>query len=271
LSGRIAPADPKHAEALGARRLLPYSSGMESGTLSDVIVLDGQSIPLRLKWHAGARRLTMTVDHTQRCLRLVLPRGVAAEAGLAFCRRHAAWIAARWSALPEAIPFAPGVTLPIHGVEQVICHRPEARRGVWQEAERICVSGRLEYLPRRVESHCRAEAGRLFRGAVKAKTAAIGMRAGRVSLRESRSRWGSCSPKGDLSFCWRLIFAPPAVLDYVVAHEVAHLRHMNHSPQFWRLCASLVPDTAGPKRWLARNGASLWCYGSAMAMPGTQM
>ncbi len=235
------------------------------------VLIGGQSLPLKVRWNARARRLTMTVDHTQRCLRLVLPQGIEPQAGIAFCQRNEAWILERWAALPALIPFQPGALLPLYGENLEICHRPAARRGVWQEADQLCVSGALDHLPRRVETFCRAEAGRRFRAAVKEKAAAAGVRAGRVTLRESRSRWGSCSPKGDLSFCWRLIFAPPEVLDYVAAHEVAHIRHMDHSPAFWRLCAALVPDIAGPKRWLARNGAGLWRYGSGMAMPGTQI
>ncbi len=76
-----------------------------------------------------------------------------------------------------------------------------------------------------------------------------------------RSRWGSCSGSGNLSFSWRLIFAPEAVLDYVVAHEVAHLIEMNHGPRFWRLVASLVPDSAGPQAWLKRHRGRLFSYG----------
>ncbi len=254
---------------------------MPRGETPHNVRIGGQNLPLRVRWNARARRLTMTIDHTQRCLRLVLPQGVKAETALSFCQRNEAWILERWAALPALVPFEPGRLVPLYGLEHEIRHCPEARRGVWQDEDLLCVSGTLEHLPRRVESYCRAEAGRRFRAAVKQKTAAAGLSAGRITLRESRSRWGSCSPKGDLSFCWRLIFAPPEVLDYVAAHEVAHLRHMDHSPAFWALCASLVPDIKAPKRWLARNGAGLWRYGSGgygsgrygseMATPGTQM
>ncbi len=243
---------------------------MHQGPPPGTIDIGGEQLPLSLRWQPRARRLTVTVDHTQRCLRLVLPNNVAAAEGLAFCRRHEAWILKRWQSLPQPVPFAPGRCLPLNGVERMIRHRPEARRGVWEEADSLCVSGKLEFLPRRVEAHCRAEAGRLLRQAAKDKAALIGRKPGRVSLRSSRSRWGSCSAKGDLSFCWRLVFAPPEVLEYVAAHEVAHLVHRDHSQRFWRLCASLVPDVQGPRRWLARNGASLWRYGSGMATPGTQ-
>ncbi|MEO1192996.1 MAG: SprT family zinc-dependent metalloprotease [Pseudomonadota bacterium] len=225
------------------------------------ITLGGQTIPLRLVWQSRARRLTMTLDHTKRCLRVVLPEGITATEALSFCRKQQPWVLKRWAALPQPIPFAPGNRLPINGEEAVIHHQRSARRGVWREPGRLNVSGPLEHLPRRVEAHCRQEAKRLLQAAVRDKAARIDRRPGRITLRESRSRWGSCSPKGDLSFCWRLIFAPPEVLDYVAAHEVAHLAHMNHSPAFWRVCAGLVEDVTGPRRWLATEGASLWRYG----------
>ena len=96
---------------------------------------------------------------------------------------------------------------------------------------------------------------------MRAKAQVIERPVGRVTLRESRTRWGSCSPSGDLSFCWRLIFAPALVLDYVVAHEVAHLVHLNHSERFWKLCAQLTPEVQAPRRWLMRHGQQLWRYG----------
>ena len=241
---------------------------MQPASTTTSIALGGQELPLRLLWQTRARRLTVTVDHTQRCLRVVLPQQASLGEGLDFCRRHSGWILQRWAALPQPVPFRPGSRLPLAGRELEIRHRQEARRGVWEEADGLYVSGQLEHLPRRVEAYCRGEAGRSLRQAVRPKAQALGRTPGRISLRESRSRWGSCSPKGDLSFCWRLVFAPPEVLDYVAAHEVAHLVHMNHGPAFWRLCGELVPDIQGPRRWLARNGASLWRYGRAE--PGTQ-
>ena len=90
--------------------------------------------------------------------------------------------------------------------------------------------------------------------------ARLGRRFGRVTLRDTRGRWGSCSAAGDLMFSWRLILAPDAVLDYVAAHEVAHLAEMNHSPRFWATLAGLTPEYAAPRDWLRRNGAGLMAY-----------
>jgi predicted metal-dependent hydrolase len=84
---------------------------------------------------------------------------------------------------------------------------------------------------------------------------------GRITLRDTRTRWGSCSHRGDLNFSWRLVFAPRPVLDYVVAHEVAHLAHLDHSPAFWRLCDALTEEPGWTKAWLKRNGQALLRYG----------
>jgi len=83
----------------------------------------------------------------------------------------------------------------------------------------------------------------------------------RVTVRDTKSRWGSCSSTGNLSFSWRLVFAPEPVVDYVVAHEVAHLAEMNHGPRFWKLVRSLTPDTATPRAWLKRHRSELLSYG----------
>lgn len=223
--------------------------------------LGGRAIPLIVKRSPRARRVTMTVDHTRHALRLVLPRRTSLREGLGFCRRHEDWVVEAFAALPARVPFAVDRELPLLGEAHRIAHRPEARRGVWCEAGCLLVSGRLEFLPRRVESFVRDLARREFESRARDKTRLLGRPARRVVLRESRTRWGSCSPDGDLSFCWRLVFAPPTVLDYVVAHEVAHLRHMNHGARFWALVAELTAEVAAPRRWLVENGANLWRYG----------
>ncbi|MBC8269352.1 MAG: M48 family metallopeptidase [Rhodospirillaceae bacterium] len=89
------------------------------------------------------------------------------------------------------------------------------------------------------------------------KATQIGKKATRITIRDTRTRWGSCSFKGCLSFSWRLVMAPPGVLDYVVAHEVAHLAHMNHGPEFWDTVDSLCPNASNGRAWLSENGSAL--------------
>lgn len=227
----------------------------------EVLWLGELAIPLDVQRNARARRITITVDHTQRVLRLVLPRRASLKEGLAFCQEHGDWVINSFAQLPQPIPFRHDTAIPLLGAPHVITHAPEARRGVWREEGRLYVSGQADFLARRVEAFARDLARQEIETRAKDKTKILGQSARRITLRESRSRWGSCSPDGDLSFCWRLIFAPEAVLDYVVAHEVAHLKHMNHSQRFWAEVAKLTDEVTGPRRWLVKHGASLWRFG----------
>ena len=231
------------------------------GELPTTLDLNGTPVPLDVQWNARARKLTITVDHTQRQVRLVLPRRVSLKEGIAFCRKNGDWIQNRLAALPSRVPFAHGSLLPLLGEAHRIHHVPDARRGVWREEGAVWVSGQAEFLERRVTAFLRDLADKTIGPMVRAKAQVIERPVGRVTLRESRTRWGSCSPSGDLSICWRLIFAPAQVLDYVVAHEVAHLVHLNHSERFWKLCAQLTPEVQAPRRWLMRHGQQLWRYG----------
>jgi predicted metal-dependent hydrolase len=125
----------------------------------------------------------------------------------------------------------------------------------------LAVSGEVSAVTRRVTDFLKREALKDLNAAVDRHTAALGIPARKVTVRDTASRWGSCSSKGHLSFSWRLIMAPPLVLDYLAAHEVAHLKEMNHSHRFWALTHRLCPKTEEAEAWLKRNGASLHRYG----------
>jgi predicted metal-dependent hydrolase len=183
------------------------------------------------------------------------------QQGLDFAEDKAGWILGHLNALPARVPFADGAVLPLLGAEHVIRHDSAARRGVWHAEGVIWVSGRPEYLPRRVRDFLIAEARREISERARQKAAAVGRPIHRLTLRDTTSRWGSCSADGNLSFSWRLILAPESVLDYVVAHEVGHLKHMNHGPRFWAQVARLTGDVAHARRWLRERGDRLLRYG----------
>ena len=145
----------------------------------------------------------------------------------------------------------------LHGLEL----EPQARGVVWQEEGAIHVAGRAEHLARRIEDWLRREARREIERRARAKAELIGKRIAAITIRDPKSRWGSCSPRGQLSFSWRLILAPRHVLDYVVAHEVAHLKELNHGPRFWKLTAELTRDADGARAWLNEHGPLLHRYG----------
>jgi predicted metal-dependent hydrolase len=218
--------------------------------------------PVSIRVSQRARRVGLRVDAVGRNVELVLPRGVSPNTGLRFLAAKREWVAARLRALPQPVPFADGAVVPVLGVPHRIQREsapslPPVR--VIDGEIRVC--GDPAHLARRVHDHlvitARAElAPRARRMAVQ-----IGREVRRVSVRDTKSRWGSCSGQGNLSFSWRLILAPEPVLDYVVAHEVAHLVEMNHGPRFWQLVERLAPGSAGPRTWLKRHRDRLLSYG----------
>ncbi|MDE2018292.1 MAG: M48 family metallopeptidase, partial [Hyphomicrobiales bacterium] len=156
--------------------------------------------------------------------------------------------------------------VPLRGAEHGTMHVPDARGVAWVArvggAPFVCVAGRREHFARRLADFLKREARRDVEAAVARHAGALGMRPAGVSIRDTRSRWGSCSHGGALNFSWRLILAPPFVLDYLCAHEVAHLAHMDHSARFWALTRRLCPRTDEAEAWLRVNGSALHRFGA---------
>jgi hypothetical protein len=209
-----------------------------------------------------ARRIALRIDAAERKVELVLPAGVPPGDGLRFLAAKRGWIAARLAALPQPVRFAEGVLIPVLGVPH--CIRREdgpAAEPVTIRSGEILVRGDPAHLERRVRDHLVAMARTECADRARPLAARIGRKLARVGVREMQSRWGSCSGRGNLSFSWRLVLAPEPVIDYVVAHEVAHLAEMNHGPRFWRLVESLSPDSATARAWLKRHRSRLFSYG----------
>ena len=218
--------------------------------------------PVSIRVNPRARRLLLRVDAAERGIELVLPRGVGAAQGLAFLAGHRGWIAARLDALPPRIPFGESALVPVMGVPHRICRERDPAMPPVRLAEgEIRVRGDAAHIGRRVRDHLIKLARRELGRRARALAERIGRKAGRITVRDTRSRWGSCSSAGALSFSWRLVLAPEGVVDYVVAHEIAHLVEMNHGPRFWRLVGELAPGYAGPRAWLKRHRSELLAYG----------
>lgn len=250
---------------------LLYRRPSEPGRIE--IVFEGAVLPIRVRRHRQARRYTLRIQAPTREVVLTIPpRGTLKEAR-AFVEKHGAWIAARLGRLPQAAPFAHGVLLPLRGEPHRIMHRQGARGTVWTEsdgngARLLCVAGQAPHLNRRVTDFLQREAKRDLEAASRRFATDLGLSVRRVSVRDQSSRWGSCSTTGVLSFSWRLILAPPYVLEYLAAHEVAHLVEMNHSARFWRVVKRLVPGHEKAKTWLDAHGADLHRYGLPEPSPG---
>ncbi len=215
--------------------------------------------PVSIRVDRRARRLAIRVDPRTRAVKLTVPTHARPETVLGFVRAHTGWVAARLEALGTAVPFAEGSVLPILGEPVTIETAPGI--GIVRDGDRLRVGGDPAFLARRVGDWLKREARRTLSDRTAAMAARLGTRATAVSVRDTVSRWGSCSAGGRISYSWRLILAPDWVADYVVAHEVAHLVELNHSPRFWRLVGDLVGDIDPARRWLKRHGPALHRYG----------
>lgn len=231
------------------------------GTQERTHVVADRELPLRIVENDRARRLTLRIDAGGRGLRITVPPGLARGEVERFLDRHQGWLETRLAKLPDRPQVRPGVKLPLRGVPHLIVHEP-GKRGTVSVGEEdgkpaLIVHGERLHLPRRLADFLKREARRDIEALVARHTATVGRRAKAVRFRDTSSRWGSCTSEGTLSFSWRIMMAPPAVIDYLVAHEVAHLREMNHGPKFWALCKELCPRTEEARAWLKRNGGAL--------------
>jgi predicted metal-dependent hydrolase len=237
----------------------PVPDRVELATPAGIVAVD-------LRRHPRARNYTLRVAGPARAPVLTMPKRGSLTEARRFLDRHSGWLRSQLDKLPRATAIADGVTIPLRGIPHVIRHEPGARSTAVIENEigrpTLVVSGDARHLRRRVFDFLRREAKRDLEWAVVRHALAAGVRAKAVRVRDQTSRWGSCSVTGHLSFSWRLIMAPPFVLDYLAAHEVAHLCELNHSRRFWAICEALAPQTDKARAWLSANGPALHAIGA---------
>lgn len=224
---------------------------------AEMMLLAGKQAQIAWRRSTRARRVSLKIDPCAGGVVITLPPRASRRTGLALLRDHENWVAARLAALPQAQMIAAGQMIPVCGEPHLIVAVPSGRGGAWIEERMIKVAGSPEFLSRRVSDALRQMAGRRFAELAMEKAQAAGVRPKRVRVKDTRTRWGSCAPDGTLMFCWRLIMAPDFVQDYVVGHEVAHLRHMNHGPRFWALTEQLTPHREAAGAWLDAHGQAL--------------
>lgn len=224
-------------------------------------VVAGRTLPLKIVESDRARRLTLRIDTSGRALRITVPPGLRKEEVDLFLSRQQGWLEQRLALVPKRPKVRPGVKIPVRGVAHLIVHEPERRGtvsvGSIDGTRVLLVHGERSHLPRRIADFLKRQARREIEKLVEVHCQTVGRRATAVRFRDTSSRWGSCTSDGALSFSWRIVMAPKPVINYLVAHEVAHLREMNHGPKFWKLCEKLCPDTELCKAWLKRNGGAL--------------
>ncbi|MEX0304786.1 MAG: M48 family metallopeptidase [Leisingera sp.] len=213
-------------------------------------------VPLTLRRSARARRISLRISSLDGRVTLTLPKSLPEHAALAFAEEKADWIRSHLKKHPEAVEAGFGAVLPVDGQDRVI-ERAEGRR-IQLDAGRIAVPGNNPGRP--LQRYLKELARNRLAEASDFYAARLGKGYNRLTLRDTRSRWGSCTADGALMYSWRLILAPPAVLRYVAAHEVAHLQEMNHSSDFWAVVERLYGRYQEPRAWLRENGASLHRY-----------
>jgi len=228
----------------------------------ELLRIDGRPVEITVRMNPRARRLIVKVHPSTGEVSVVAPSRRALDHAMDFARSESTWIAGRLADVPEPVDLEAGARIPFRGLEYLIVPAARGPAPVWIDrgARAIRISGHSEHTSRRLLDFLKREARKVLDARAFEFAARVGVKPKRITVRDTASRWGSCSTTRALSFSWRLILAPAFVLDYVVAHEVAHLRHMNHGSRFWSLVRELVGDVDEPQIWLSRNGPLLHRY-----------
>ncbi len=216
------------------------------------------AIAVGIRRSARARRFSLRISNVDGAVKLTLPKRAAMRDALNFLNRQEGWLRKNLAARPTAILPEFGGQFRFRGADLEIRHTQG--RSIHITDGSIHVPGKPDRLGAKLRGFCRVKARTQLVENAQFYAERLGKPLGKITLRDTRSRWGSCSSEGNLMFSWRLIMAPPEVLDYVVAHEVAHMVEMNHSADFWRLVESILPEYKPQRRWLKENGASLHAF-----------
>jgi predicted metal-dependent hydrolase len=221
----------------------------------------GKVMPLTIRQNARATRMTLRIEPGGRALKMTIPAGLPEREINAFLDRHQGWLMTKLARFSGESVLEEGGTILLRGVAHRI-ERTGKLRGLTEavitdDEPVLRVSGAEEHLRRRIADFLKKEARKDLEHLVAIYARMVGRKVKSLSFKDTRSRWGSCAADGALSFSWRIVMAPPKVIDYLAAHEVAHLREMNHGPDFWDLCEELCPAMDDAKRWLKRNGTML--------------
>ena len=221
-----------------------------------VLILDGNPpVEVLLRRSAQARRLSLRISRLDGRATLTLTTRVPEREGMAFVRERESWLRKHLSAIEPEMPVEIGATVLFEGADVPVIAGPVKRATLKSGA--LMVPDDPGKVGKRVAAFMKLRARDALADASDRYAAALGRPYNRISLRDTRSRWGSCSSAGDLMYSWRLIMAPRSVLEYVAAHEVAHLQHMDHSDRFWGVVNDLFPNYKACRKWLRDNGGAL--------------
>lgn len=221
--------------------------------MGQAVLAGDPPIEITLRRSARARRLSLRISQLDGRVTLTLPPHVPQSDGLAFAEEKQSWIRRSLERQPETVHVQDGTVVPLEGWEVTVV--ADRRRSASLQGDQLFVPQHRIAVSTRVFLKERARERLLV--ASETYAARLGKAVGKITLRDTRSRWGSCSSQGHLMYSWRLILTPPEVLNYVAAHEVAHLEHMDHSRAFWACVEGLCPDWRSQRDWLRQNGSAL--------------
>ena len=224
----------------------------------ELLKIDGRAVELNVRLNPRARRLIVKVQPATGEVMVIAPTNRALDRAVEFARGESDWIARQLAQVPSRVVLAPGAHIPFRGSDHLILRSEDGPVSV--EPGLIKVSGRAEHAPRRIVDFLKKQAKRELEQKSFDYAAKLGLKPKRITVRDTASRWGSCSSTKSLSFSWRLILAPTFVLDYVVAHEVAHMKEMNHGAHFWQIVEDLIGDVTEAQSWLRQQGSALHRY-----------
>ncbi len=234
----------------------------------EALEVEGLLAPVEVRRLSTARRMTLRVSRTKHAVIMTVPLYCSlADAGN-FLHTHLDWVRQHLGAVPKPVELKDGEMIPFRGKPHRIVFTGERSPEFLVRVDtrstpglaQLVVSGSKDGAPRRLANWLTQEAARDLDERVKFHAGRLGLKPKRIVLRDQSSRWGSCSTTRVLSFSWRLVLAPPRVLDYVAAHEVAHLAQMNHGPKFWALVAKTMPQMNEARAWLRVYGMDLHRY-----------
>lgn len=221
-----------------------------------------KTLLLVVRENAKAKRYTLRFQQEENGrVILTLPYFYSTKQVLKFIETSKPWLEKQVSKTPLKSVYSPGMILPILGKEYELLHKPSNTFRTWWGDDHLLIHAPDEKFAPSVEKSLHQVARQFLTQRSKYYATQLDQSINRITLRNTRSRWGSCSQDGNISYSWRLVFAPENVADYVCAHEVAHLIEMNHSPQYWKIVESVCPDYKELRGWLRKNGKSLFQYG----------
>ncbi len=215
-------------------------------------------VEITLRRSARSRRFSLRVSQLDGRVTLSVPLRAREAEAMAFARAQEGWLRAALAFRPVQAMVGMGDRLPVEG--RLLTLAPGGGRSVQIEGDAMLVPGDPEMAGVRVQAFLKVLARERLLAASDHYAGLVGRKISRVTLRDTRSRWGSCSHLGALMYSWRLIMAPPAILSYVAAHEVAHMVEMNHSKAYWAVVSRLYPGWQGQRRWLQEQGKHLHSY-----------